>query len=106
MAYRSMRTSIVAGVAAVVVILTLLGWCPWITEGYAERRVVEVFEESQKDIVDGCGFNCEGCGVKESHKSLFGYSVQIEYACGLLPYDSPEFHQTATIFVSCIGTVH
>ncbi len=93
-------------IASILVILVLLAWSPWITKSYAENRVVEAFEESQKDIVDGCGFNCNGCGVKESQKTLFGYFVKIEYACGLLPSDSPEYHRTTTKFVSFIGTVH
>lgn len=101
-----MRTKNITIIIVALIILILLAWSPWITKSYAENRVVEAFEESQKDIIDGCGFNCNGCGVKESHKTLFGYSVKIEYACGFLPFDSPEYHRTSTMFVSFIGTVH
>ncbi|KPJ56142.1 hypothetical protein AMJ49_05530 [Parcubacteria bacterium DG_74_2] len=89
-----------------IVLFGLFTWSPWISKSYAENRVVSTFEEIQKEIIDGCGFNCSGCGVKESHKALFGYYVTIEYACGLLPWDSPEFHQVSEIFVSFLGTVH
>jgi hypothetical protein len=82
-----------------------LAWSPWITKDYAENTVTRAFEESQKDIVDGCGFDCNGCGVKESAKTLFGYSVKIEYACGFLPSDSPEYHHTTIKFVSFMGTL-
>jgi hypothetical protein len=32
--------------------------------------------------------------------------VTIEYACGLIPADLPEYHQRATSFISPLGTVH
>ena len=89
-----------------LIVLILIAWSPWITKSYAESRVVKVFEEDQKDFDDGCGFNCDGCGVKESQKRLFGYSVKIEYGCGFVSPGYPEHHQIATKFVSFIGTVH
>lgn len=84
----------------------LLVWSPWITNTFAHNRVINSFQVSQKDIQDGCGFNCKGCGVIQEKKAVFGYSVTIEYACGLLPSDSPKYHKTATKFVSFLGTVH
>jgi hypothetical protein len=100
------KTKYLAISLSIIAILVLLAWSPWITKEYAENSVIEAFEESQIDVADGCGFNCNGCGVNESHRTLFGYSVTIEYACGLLPSDSPEYHQTTTKFVSFIGTIH
>ncbi|MBI2578965.1 MAG: hypothetical protein HYW26_04610 [Candidatus Aenigmarchaeota archaeon] len=87
-------------------VLILIAWSPWITKIYAEKRVVEAFQESQKDISDGCGFNCVGCGINNSNKVLFGYSVDIEYGCGMRPTDRRDLNERATIFVSFIGTVH
>ncbi|MEE8167933.1 MAG: hypothetical protein V3T58_03560 [Candidatus Hydrothermarchaeales archaeon] len=84
-----------------IVALLILAWSPWITKSYAENIVISPFEESQKDIIDGCGFNCLGCGVTSSNKVLFGYSVDIEYGCGMSPYT-----QKATFFVSFLRTVH
>ncbi len=79
---------------------------PGITKSYAENKVVKKFEGKNENISDSCGFNCDGCGVEESDKTLFGHSIKIEYACGLLPTDSPEYHRTATKFVSFLGTIH
>jgi len=92
--------------AIIIILIILLAWAPWITTNYAEERAVNAFESKQEGIVDGCGFNCEGCGIKSSHRSLFGYSVEIEYACGLLPADTEEYHTKDSIFVSAFGTVH
>jgi hypothetical protein len=101
--------NIVRVLFVVLVILALgilLIWAPWITSGYAENAVVRNFEEGWQNVVDGCGFNCEGCGVIESERVPFGYRVRIEYACGLLPADLPEYRQQADVFVSLFGTVH
>jgi hypothetical protein len=84
----------------------LLFWAPWITTGYAESAVIRNFEAEWAEVVDGCGFNCEGCGVVGSEHAPFGYRVQIEYACGMLPADLPEYHEQADVFVSLFGTVH
>ncbi|MCT8138416.1 hypothetical protein H1D32_12070 [Anaerobacillus sp. CMMVII] len=89
-------------------ILTIIfvAFSPWITEGVAENRAISAFENKQKGVMDGCGFNCEGCGVIKSTKVAFGYRVEIEYACGLLEADLKEYHQYKTLFVSFLGTVH
>lgn len=84
----------------------LLALCPWVTKDNAETRVLDAFYEEWEDVADGCGFNCFGCGIKESDKSLFGYKVVIEYACGMLASDSPEYHKTQNFFVSFLFTVH
>ena len=89
-----------------VILFTLLAWAPWITKDYAERTVSQRFISQWQGVADGCGFNCDGCGVKESHRALFGYYVKIEYACGMPPSDFPVPHQTDEVFVSFLGTVH
>jgi hypothetical protein len=58
--------------ASFVVVLGLLAWAPWLTPTYAEYTVVTTFIDSQKGVADGCGFNCSGCGVKDSNKTAFG----------------------------------
>lgn len=90
----------------VTVILLLLLLPSPISQAYAEFWATTTFQAAQAGIVDGCGFKCVGCGVKESHKTHWGYLVRLEYACGLIPTDAPEFHSTQTVFVSFLGTVH
>lgn len=99
-------TTLRAIVGGVVLVLALLLWAPWFSARDAELRAAEAFTSAWQDVVDGCGFNCDGCGVRESHRLTIGYSVEIEYACGLLPSDSPEFHQRDVVYVSPFGSVH
>ena len=90
-----------------VCILLMLGtWSPWLTQNYAEARAIHSFTKSWQYVADGCGINCTGCGAVESRRVPFGSLVTIEYACGLIPEDSPAYHQRATAFVSLLGTVH
>jgi hypothetical protein len=93
-------------VLVIIGLSVLLFWAPWITARYAEDAVVRNFEAGWEEVIDGCGFNCAGCGVIESERVPFGYRVQIEYACGMLPADLPEFHRQDELFVSLFGTVH
>jgi len=87
------------------IVFGLMMWAPWITKGFAENRAAAVFQEQQEGVIDGCGFECEGCGVKGSYRTFFGYSVALEYACGLLPSDSPLYHTRSEMFISAFGTV-
>lgn len=93
-------------IVSILTILVLFAWSPWITKDYAEKRILEVFEEGNKGITDGCGFNCVGCGITNSNKVFFGYSVDIEYGCGMRPTDRRDLNERDTKFVSFIGTVH
>ncbi|SDC25726.1 hypothetical protein SAMN02799630_00933 [Paenibacillus sp. UNCCL117] len=96
----------VISLIALIVLSAGMMYSPWVTEGFAKRRVIGAFEDQGRKVQDGCGFNCKDCGVKGSKKAPFGRMVSIEYACGLLPADSPEFHQRGQRFVSFLGTVH
>lgn len=90
-----------------VFILVLLAWSPWITKDYAESRAVEEFNREWYQVQDGCGFNCQNCGIYKSEKTFFGYDVTILYSCGFKDYPptgSPDWQDK--IFVSPFGTVH
>lgn len=99
-----MKRILVLATAALVIGLSY--WSPWVTEPLARRRAMNSFAAGQVGIADGCGFNCKGCGAIGARKVAFGYEVRIEYACGLLPADAPEYHKTGVFFVSPLGTVH
>lgn len=90
-----------------VLALTLIcTWAPWVHQGYAETRAVDTFNKAWAFVADGCGTNCKGCGAVSSWRVPFGVVVTVEYACGLIPADSPEYHQKSYAFVSALGTVH
>jgi len=92
---------------ALPIILVLLAWSPWITKDYAEEIALNYFIERWRDVLDGCGFNCAGCGVSKSEKTLFGYNVVLLSSCGFKDYsptDKPDWREN--IFVSFLGTVH
>lgn len=84
----------------------LMARAPWLTAEAAQERAVAAFTASWSGVADGCGFNCKGCGAAAAERATFGWRVEVEYACGLLPADLPEYHQRATLYVSPIGTVH
>lgn len=87
------------------ILITLLLWAPWLTQQIAEQKVIDRFNTIWDGVVDGCGFNCRGCGIVGSERKLLGYEVEIEYACGLIPADTPEYHQRDRALVSIFGTV-
>lgn len=89
-----------------LLVFALFLWSPWISEQYAKERAVAEFERAWLNVADGCGFACHGCGAAAVQKVPFGAQVTLTYACGLLPADSPEFHQQASVFVSFIGKVY
>ena len=93
-------------VLAVVVLVFLCAWSPWLTRASAEVRAVDSFNKAWEFVADGCGTNCVGCGAISSRRVPFGVLVRIEYACGLIPADLPEYHRQSTAFVSALGTVH
>lgn len=90
----------------VSVLVLAFAWSPWLTQSAAEAQAVAWFNHSWQVVTDGCGTNCRGCGAVSSQRVPFGVRVTLEFACGLLPEDSPEYHQKATGFVSAFGTVH
>ncbi|WP_438444767.1 hypothetical protein [Gorillibacterium sp. sgz5001074] len=87
-------------------LLLLSPFAPWITENAAEARALGAFKAQWKHTSDGCGFNCVDCGAKRTRRVWFGRKIEIEYACGMLPSDSPEYHKRKELFVSFLGTVH
>jgi len=90
----------------VLVVLALFLWSPWISGQYAKEQAVAQFERAWSNVVDGCGFGCHGCGAVAAKKVPFGAQVTLEYACGMLPADSPEYHQQANVYVSSLGKVY
>ena len=92
-------------IAAIIILIALFAWAPWMSEASAKESVNAYFEKQNKGIVDGCGFNCDDCGIKNASKIPFGYSIEVEYACGLLPADSKQYHTIATINVYSWGTI-
>jgi hypothetical protein len=94
-------------ILAIIILLVILAWSPWVTKDYAEQRTIISFESKQEGIMDGCGFNCENCGVSGSSKTLFGYIVRFGYGCGFKMFPgSPSPDHVDKTFVSFLGTVH
>lgn len=94
------------GLCIAVVLIALSAWSPWLTQEFAEARAVDSFNRAWFPVIDGCGTNCKGCGAIKSKRSPFGVEVTLEYGCGLMPADTPAYHERATGFVSAFGTVH
>ncbi|MBN1449436.1 MAG: hypothetical protein JW963_00325 [Anaerolineales bacterium] len=91
------------------VILALFGlilWSPWITREAAEQRTEQALLEAWSNVADGCGIDCNGCGAIQSMRVPFGVLVTLEYGCGMLPADSPEYHERTLVFVSAFGAVY
>ena len=89
-----------------LLVIALFVWSPWIHEAYAKERAVALFERTWLNVADGCGFGCHGCGAAAWKRVPFGAQVTLEYACGTLPADSPEYHQQIDVFVSFLGKVY
>jgi len=83
----------------------LLAWAPWITPEDAERMAADRFTQAWSGGIDGCGFNCSGCGSTFVRRIPFGMLVEMEYACGMIPADTPEYHERSEVFVSLFGSV-
>jgi hypothetical protein len=96
----SVRKIVFSAIATFIVLGLGLLFSPWATESFAKHKAINAFEEHWRNVQDGCGFNCNDCGLKTSEKVLFGRKVILEYACGLLPSDSPEYHKRIELFVS------
>ena len=90
----------------ILILLVLVFWSPWINGQYAKERAVAEFERAWLNVADGCGFACHDCGAVTAKKVPFGAQVTLEYACGMLPADSPDYHQQASVFVSPLGMVY
>jgi len=96
----------ISGPVAAALLTIIFIWAPWLTSRFAERQAVDSFNKAWEFVADGCGTNCIGCGAVLSERVLFGVIVTLEYGCGMIPADLPEYHQRTTVFVSALGTVH
>ena len=94
------------GMGVAIFLIVLSAWSPWLTASSAEALAVSSFNKSWATIIDGCGTSCRGCGAVDSRRVPFGVQVTLEYGCGLMPEDTPEYHKRASGFVSAFGTVH
>jgi hypothetical protein len=90
----------------VLAVLGILAWSPWVTPEAAGQRVEGALQDAWMNVADGCGIHCNGCGAVQLVRVPFGMLVTLEYGCGMLPADTPEYHQRTAVFVSTIGTVH
>lgn len=99
-------SSILILVTLALVLVAVCAWAPWLTQVSAEARAVDSFNQAWEFVADGCGMHCKGCGAVSSQRVPFGVLVTIDYACGMIPADLPEYHQQTTAFVSALGTVH
>jgi hypothetical protein len=100
-----MRNLVLALLAAVVLLIAF-AWSPWLSESLAKSLAESAFTTSWEHVIDGCGLDCKGCGARPARRVAFGYLVTLEYACGMIPADLPDYHQSAEAFVSSFGTVH
>jgi hypothetical protein len=81
-------------------------WAPWLTRDWAAGRAQAHFQAAWYQVADGCGLACRGCGVLRVRRLPFAAVVELDYACGMIPAETPEYHQQATGWVSFLGTVH
>lgn len=63
-----------------VVIIALFMWSPWLTEHRVIRTIMRDFEISQQSKTDGCDL----LSVRNVQRTLFGFSADILYACGIV----------------------
>ncbi len=99
---RSNRTWAIAAALAVL----LLIWAPWMTAAQAQIRATKAFNSAWAGVADGCGFNCLGCGPTRVQRVPFGCRVVLEFACGVASNEQQPAHQTTSVIVSLLGTVH
>jgi hypothetical protein len=90
----------------ILAVFGILLWSPWITQEAAEQRTEQALQGTWLNVADGCGIGCNGCGAVQLQRVPFGVLVTLEYGCGLLPADTPEYHERTVVFVSTFGTVH
>ena len=85
-------------------IVLMLVWSPWLTSTQATHLVNTAFDRKWHGIADGCSLG--KAGIQSVRRVALGYTATIEYACGMLPSNSPEFYRRATVYVSPLATVH
>jgi len=100
------RNRLWTGVLLLALLIAMLLWSPWLTGADAQKRAVDGFTDRWQGVMDGCGFNCAGCGAQEAQRILFGYRVRLEYACGVRSADAPGEYQSIWVLISVLGTLH
>lgn len=97
----------------ILFVLLILAWSPWQTKETAEKSAREIFESEQLGVIDGCGLNCEGCGVSNSQKIPFGFLVEIQFKCAMKDYFRNEkrfvpsinfFKRSANLEIDSVNT--
>jgi hypothetical protein len=101
-----MKRKLLISLTIAIIVFGILAWSPWISGQYAKERAVAEFERAWLNVADGCGFACHNCGAEAWKRVPFGAQVTLEYACGMLPEDSPEYHQQINVYVSSLGKVY
>ena len=101
-----MKKFLLTSLIIAILVFGIFAWSPWISGQYAKTRAVAQFERTWLNVADGCGFGCHGCGAVDWKRIPFGVQVTLEYACGMLPEDSPEYHQQINVYVSPLGKVY
>ena len=87
-------------IICLILVLLILIWAPWINQEGAREKAIDDFNNQYEGVIDGCGLDCEGCGVNSVNRQIFGYKVSLSYKCGLKDYT-----QEGSRFVSVFGTV-
>jgi hypothetical protein len=89
-------------IAAIIIIIALFAWAPWMSEASAKDSAKAAFEDKWKGVMDGCSFDSFGA----AEKKFFGYEVTIIAGCGmgftLRPGETPSHKEKW--FVSAFGT--
>lgn len=82
----------------------MFAWSPWLSPARAVNQVKAAFETKWHGVADGCSL--DNSGIRSVKRTVFGYSIKIEYACGMLPSNSREFYRYKNVYVSPFATVH
>jgi len=70
-------------ISIIILLVLLFLWAPWITEDYAESRLLEKWDsrhDSSMGITDQPGRNCDTCGIIENKRGIFGRILTLRTA--------------------------
>lgn len=86
-------------IAAIIIIIALFAWAPWMSEASAKDSAKAAFENKWKGVADGCSFD----HFSSVQKTTFGHEVGVVGFCGmLLPGQEPTPYEEKW-FVSAFG---